>query len=164
MWEEIGVDAVNFVMNTAEVVPQEDVLALSDRYDGATGRVALDGGVALLTGHASPRALSPSDLQYTSTMNPARLDRGLRLLQVERDQQFARVDVGSVRGRLRRGDMGRAAAAVVPSGVGLLGRGRCRLQARPLRLPRRRVGVRGTEPPGIGVELAVLHAFIAASS
>ena len=27
VWEEIGVDAVNFVMNTAEVVPQDDVLA-----------------------------------------------------------------------------------------------------------------------------------------
>jgi alkanesulfonate monooxygenase SsuD/methylene tetrahydromethanopterin reductase-like flavin-dependent oxidoreductase (luciferase family) len=27
VWEEIGVDAVNFVLNTAEVVPQDDVLA-----------------------------------------------------------------------------------------------------------------------------------------
>ena len=27
VWEEIGVDAVNFVLNTAEVIPQEDVLA-----------------------------------------------------------------------------------------------------------------------------------------
>ena len=27
VWEEIGVDAVNFVLNTAEVVPHEDVLA-----------------------------------------------------------------------------------------------------------------------------------------
>ena len=77
-------------------------VTLSHRYDGATGRVALDGGVALLTGHASPRALSPSDLQC--------------------------------------------------------------LQARPLRLPRRRVGVRGHRAPGIGAVLAVLHAFIAASS
>ena len=27
VWEEIGVDAVNFVLNTAEVIPQEDVLS-----------------------------------------------------------------------------------------------------------------------------------------
>ena len=27
VWEEIGVDAVNFVLNTAEVVSQQDVLA-----------------------------------------------------------------------------------------------------------------------------------------
>ena len=51
-------------------------VTMSHRYDGATGRVAVDGVVALLAGHVSPRALSPSDLQYTSTMHPARLDRG----------------------------------------------------------------------------------------
>jgi hypothetical protein len=67
---------------------------LNHRYDGATGRVVVDGAVVLLAGHSSPRALSPSDLQYTATMHPARLDRGLRLLQVERDYQF----VGAERG------------------------------------------------------------------
>ena len=69
-------------------------VTMSHRYDGATGRVAVDGVVALLAGHVSPRSLSPSDLQYTSTMHPARLDRGLRLLQVERDHQFVRAERG----------------------------------------------------------------------
>ena len=69
-------------------------VTVSRRYDGATGRVAVDGSVALAAGHTAPRALSPSDLQYTSTMNPARLDRGLRLLQVEREFQFASAERG----------------------------------------------------------------------
>jgi Acetoacetate decarboxylase (ADC) len=69
-------------------------VTMSHRYDGATGRVAIDGAVALLAGHASPIALSPSDLQYTATMHPARLDRGLRLLQVEREFDFARAERG----------------------------------------------------------------------
>jgi Acetoacetate decarboxylase (ADC) len=69
-------------------------VTMSRRYDGATGQVAVDGALALLAGHASPRALSPSDLQYTSTMHPARLDRGLRLLQVERDYQFVLAERG----------------------------------------------------------------------
>jgi hypothetical protein len=69
-------------------------VTMSRRYDGATGQVAVDGALALLAGHASPRALSPSDLQYTSTMHPARLDRGLRLLQVERDYQFVHAERG----------------------------------------------------------------------
>jgi Acetoacetate decarboxylase (ADC) len=69
-------------------------VTMSHRYDGASGRVAVDGVLALRAGHVSPRSLSPSDLQYTSTMHPARLDRGLRLLQVERDYQFARAERG----------------------------------------------------------------------
>ena len=63
-------------------------VTMSRRYDGATGR-SRRRVCPLAAGHTAPRALSPSDLQYTSTMNPARLDRGLRLLQVEREFQFA---------------------------------------------------------------------------
>jgi hypothetical protein len=69
-------------------------VTMSRRYDGATGRVVIDGSAALVAGHSSPRALSPSDLQYTSTMTPARLDRGWRLLQVERDFQFVAAERG----------------------------------------------------------------------
>jgi hypothetical protein len=69
-------------------------VTLGARYDGATGQVVVDGAPTLLTGHVRPRALSPTDLQYTSTMHPARLDRGLRLLQVERDFQFVRAERG----------------------------------------------------------------------
>lgn len=69
-------------------------VALGQRYDGATGRVTVDGETVVLAGHVGPRALSPSDLQYTSTMHPARLDRGFRLLQVERDFQFVRAERG----------------------------------------------------------------------
>jgi hypothetical protein len=69
-------------------------VTLGARYDGATGQVTVDGEPVLLTGHVRPRALSPADLQYTSTMHPARLDRGLRLLQVERDFQFVRAERG----------------------------------------------------------------------
>jgi Acetoacetate decarboxylase (ADC) len=70
-------------------------VTLSHRYDGAVGRVAVDGVAALHTGHVSPTALSPSDLQYTATMNPTRLDRGLRLVQVEREFEFTRAERGS---------------------------------------------------------------------
>ena len=69
-------------------------VSLGLRYDGATGRVAVEGVVALLAGYVSPRALSPSDLQYTATMHPVRLDRGPRLLQVERDHQFVCAERG----------------------------------------------------------------------
>jgi Acetoacetate decarboxylase (ADC) len=69
-------------------------VTMSQRYDGATGQVAVDGVVVLLAGHVSPTALSPSDLQYTATMHPARLDRGLRLLQVERGFEFAGAERG----------------------------------------------------------------------
>jgi Acetoacetate decarboxylase (ADC) len=69
-------------------------VSLSQRYDGVTGRVVVDGEVVLLAGHVSPTALAPSDLQYTATMHPARLDRGLRLLQVERGFEFTRAERG----------------------------------------------------------------------
>ncbi len=70
-------------------------VTLSSRYDGVTGRVAADGELVLLAGHASSTALSPSDLQYTATMHPARLDRGVRLLQVERGFDFVRAQRGT---------------------------------------------------------------------
>jgi Acetoacetate decarboxylase (ADC) len=69
-------------------------VTMNRRYEGATGQVAVDGVPVLLAGHTSPRTLSPSDLQYTSTMSAARLDRGLRLLQVERDHQFVSAERG----------------------------------------------------------------------
>jgi len=69
-------------------------VTMSRRYDGATGSVAVDGTVVLAAGHTSPQALAPSDLQYTSTMNPARLERGLRLLQVEREFHFDSAERG----------------------------------------------------------------------
>jgi hypothetical protein len=69
-------------------------VTLSHRYDGTSAQVVVDGAVVLAVGHSSPVPLSPSDLQYTATMHPARLDRGLRLLQVERDYHF----VGAERG------------------------------------------------------------------
>jgi Acetoacetate decarboxylase (ADC) len=69
-------------------------VSLSRRYDGTSGAVLVDGAEVLSTGHVSPVPLSPSDLQYTATMHPARLDRGLRLVQVERDFQFTRAERG----------------------------------------------------------------------
>ena len=58
-------------------------VTLSRRYDDTSGVVVVDGNEVLSTGHVSPVPLSPSDLQYTATMHPARLDRGFRLVQVE---------------------------------------------------------------------------------
>jgi hypothetical protein len=69
-------------------------VTLKRRYDGASAIVAASGAEVLSTGHVSPVPLSPSDLQYTATMHPARLDRGLRLVQVERDFNFARAERG----------------------------------------------------------------------
>ncbi len=74
------------------VAPAE--LEMSHRYDGTSAEVVVDGAVVLAAGHVSPVPLSPSDLQYTATMQPARLERGLRLLQVERDYQFVRAERG----------------------------------------------------------------------
>jgi hypothetical protein len=75
------------------IAPAE--VTLSHRYDGTSGEVVRDGAVVLATGHISPVHLSSSDLQYTATMQPARLERGIRLLQVERDYQFARAERGT---------------------------------------------------------------------
>jgi hypothetical protein len=69
-------------------------VTLSRRYDGTTGTVAAERGPALVTGHVAPVPLVPSDLQYTATMVPARLERGFRLLQVERDLEFSRAERG----------------------------------------------------------------------
>ena len=69
-------------------------VTLTRRYDGASGVVVADGVEILSTGHVWPVPLSPSDLQYTATMHPARLDRGFRLVQVERDFAFARAERG----------------------------------------------------------------------
>jgi Acetoacetate decarboxylase (ADC) len=69
-------------------------VTLSRRYDGTSGVVVVNGSEVLSTGHVSPVPLSPSDLQYTATMHPARLDRGFRLVQVERDFTFARAERG----------------------------------------------------------------------
>lgn len=70
-------------------------VTLSRRYDGTTGRVAIDGSVVAETGHTHPVRLSPSDLQYTATMHGAALDRGFRLLQVERDHDFEIAERGA---------------------------------------------------------------------
>jgi Acetoacetate decarboxylase (ADC) len=70
-------------------------VTLDRRYDGTFGHVVADGSVAVTAGHLSPVRLSPSDLQYTATMNAARLDRGLRLLQVERDYTFSGAERGT---------------------------------------------------------------------
>jgi hypothetical protein len=67
---------------------------LSRRYDGTTGSVELDARPVVVTGHTAPVRLSPSDLQYTATMHPAMLERGLRLLQVERDHDFESAERG----------------------------------------------------------------------
>jgi hypothetical protein len=70
-------------------------VSLERRYDSTAGRVTVDGREVLVAGHVSPVPLSPDDLQYTATMNLARLDRGLRLVQVERDYQFTRAERGT---------------------------------------------------------------------
>jgi hypothetical protein len=70
-------------------------VTMSHRYDGTSAQVVVDGAVVLDVGHVSPVPLSPSDLQYTATMHPARLDRGLRLLQIERDYHFVRAERGT---------------------------------------------------------------------
>jgi len=69
-------------------------VTLTRRYDGASGAVTADGSVVLSTGHVFPVPLSPSDLQYTATMHPARLERGFRLVQVERDFDVTRAERG----------------------------------------------------------------------
>jgi hypothetical protein len=69
-------------------------VTLARRYDGTTGRVVLGGRTVLDTGHHQPVRLSPGDVQYTPTMHPAVLPRGLRLLQVERDHAVHRAERG----------------------------------------------------------------------
>jgi hypothetical protein len=69
-------------------------VSLSRRYDGTSAAVVVAGTEVLSTGHVSPAQLSPADLQYTATMHPARFDRGLRLVQVERDFRFTRAERG----------------------------------------------------------------------
>ncbi|MEA3020709.1 MAG: hypothetical protein QOI47_2233, partial [Actinomycetota bacterium] len=66
-------------------------VTLSRRYDGTTGRVA----GTLETGHTFPIRLSPDDVQFTATMHAANLDRGLRLLQVERDHDVHQAERGT---------------------------------------------------------------------
>ena len=66
VWEAIGVDAVNFVMNTAEVVPQEDVLA---RATATTGR--RDGSPSTEGWPCSPATLLPAPFAVRS---PVHLD------------------------------------------------------------------------------------------
>jgi hypothetical protein len=66
-------------------------VSLSHRFDGTSGRVA---GV-LECGHTRPIRLTPDDVQYTATMHPAVLDRGLRLLQVERDHDVHQAERGT---------------------------------------------------------------------
>jgi hypothetical protein len=46
-------------------------------------------------GHTLPTRLSPDDVQYTATMHAARLERGLRLLQVERDHAVHQAERGT---------------------------------------------------------------------
>ena len=140
-------------------------VTMSHRYDGATGRVAVDGVVALRAGHVSPCALSPSDLQYTSTMHPARLDRGLRLLQVERDYQFVRAERGDPfvdafdadawgEPRLRLSHPVSASSAVAD------------VAFKPVRFVCRADvwAFDGTEPLAADAPLTLLHAFIGGSS
>jgi hypothetical protein len=66
-------------------------VSLSRRFDGTSGRV--DG--VLDTGHTRPLRLTPDDVQYTATMHPAVLARGLRLLQVERDHDVHQAERGT---------------------------------------------------------------------
>lgn len=69
-------------------------VSLSRRYDGASGRVVREGVLMLDTGHVDPIRLSPDDVQFTATMHAAVLDRGLRLLQVERDHDIHQAERG----------------------------------------------------------------------
>lgn len=69
-------------------------VTLSRRFDGAGGRVERDGVALLDTGHTLPARLAPDDVQFTATMHAAVLDRGLRLLQVERDHDVHQAERG----------------------------------------------------------------------
>ena len=69
-------------------------VTLARRYDGTSGRVVANGAVLLDTGHTSPMRLAPDDVQHTATMHAAVLERGLRLLQVERDHDVHQAERG----------------------------------------------------------------------
>ena len=66
-------------------------VSLSRRFDGTSGRV---GGV-LDVGHTMPTRLSNDDVQHTASMHPVRLERGVRLLQVERDVEVQQAERGT---------------------------------------------------------------------
>ena len=65
-------------------------VSLDRRYDGTFGHAEGIGEV----GHIRPTLISGGDLQYTASMHPVELDRGLRLLQVERDYVFHEAERG----------------------------------------------------------------------
>jgi hypothetical protein len=66
-------------------------VSLDRRYHGTVGRV--DG--VLEVGHTRPLQISGGDLQYTASMHPVELDRGVRLLQVERSYDFKQAERGT---------------------------------------------------------------------
>jgi hypothetical protein len=68
---------------------------LDRRYHGTRALVVVDGRIVVETGHHRPTPIAPSDLQYTSSMHPVELDRGVRLLQVERAYDFKQAERGT---------------------------------------------------------------------
>ena len=66
-------------------------VGLERKYHGTFGRV--DGAVE--AGHTRPTLISGNDLQYTASMHPVQLDRGVRLLPVERAYTFHQAERGA---------------------------------------------------------------------
>lgn len=77
-------DGWGYSLTVAEV-------SLERRYHGTTGLV--EGHFEV--GHTRPVQISGGDLQYTASMHPVELPRGLRLLQVERAYAFHQAERGT---------------------------------------------------------------------
>ncbi len=63
-------------------------------YDRAEARVALDGRTLLSVHAGAPLPLGTSDLQFFSSIHPARTPKGLRLVQVDTDYALTRAERG----------------------------------------------------------------------
>jgi hypothetical protein len=70
-------------------------VTLARRYDGTNGSVSVDGRTIADAGHVSPTPIAASDLQYTASIHRGMLERGFRLLQVEREHTFELAERGT---------------------------------------------------------------------
>ena len=67
-------------------------VSLARFYDRAEASVALDGRTVLDLHGGAPLPLAPDDLQFFSSIHPARTPRGLRLVQVATDYRIVRAE------------------------------------------------------------------------
>ena len=67
---------------------------LRRRYDEIEGSVAIDGRTILHAELRDPEMIAASDVQFTANLNPAKLERGFRLVQIDPEFELERGERG----------------------------------------------------------------------